>query len=241
MERNIYSTNFLKWFSDERPYLFEKIIKYQDVTNNIPSNSKVSSSLEISILKKISRYKPLANYITTSGKIIYYHNAPVHWGKVFDFIPNYFVAGKQQQSSHLKSLLFADEFGSSIGICLLNSSFFYWYNWQYSNCRDLSQKDVLRAPISIEKMDQVKKKEFVSLKNKLMKDFRKNSKVYKRVSNNVESQFDAFYPMYSKDIIDEIDEFLGVHFDLNDNEIDFIKNYDLKYRLGKQFENDEDE
>ena len=239
IDKKRYSTNFLKWFSSERGDLFLKFLKYSDVSNDIPSNSKISCSLEKSLLQKLSKKKTLNNYIANSGSIVYYHNAPVHWGKIFDFVPYFAIAGKQQQSSHLKELFYNSKEDAAIVICLLNSSLFYWFNWQYSNCRDLSQKDIFRMPISLDKMDESEKKLFVSLKNNLMKDLKKNSKLYQRVSNKIRTEFDSFYPLFSKSIIDEIDTALAEHYGFTDEELDFIINYDIKYRMGKELEGEE--
>ena len=46
------------------------------------------------------------------------------------------------------------------------------------------------------------------------------------------TQFDSFYPALSKPIIDEIDRVLAKHYGLTDEELDFIINYDIKYRMG---------
>ena len=53
--------------------------------------------------------------------------------------------------------------------------------------------------------------------------------VYK-TSGRVE--YDEFYLKESKSIIDEIDRVLAQHYDLTDEELDFIINYDIKYRMG---------
>jgi hypothetical protein len=43
-----------------------------------------------------------------------------------------------------------------------------------------------------------------------------------------------FYPKYSKPIIDEIDSVLAKHYSFTDEELDFIINYDIKYRMGRE-------
>ncbi len=45
--------------------------------------------------------------------------------------------------------------------------------------------------------------------------------------------YDEFYPRLSKPIIDEIDRVLAKHYGFTDEELDFIINYDIKYRLGR--------
>lgn len=46
--------------------------------------------------------------------------------------------------------------------------------------------------------------------------------------------YDEYTPSNSKPIIDEIDKVLAEHYDFTDEELDFIINYDIKYRMGKQ-------
>ena len=46
--------------------------------------------------------------------------------------------------------------------------------------------------------------------------------------------YDQFYPRRSKPIIDEIDRALASHYGFTEEELDFIINYDIKYRMGKE-------
>ena len=41
-------------------------------------------------------------------------------------------------------------------------------------------------------------------------------------------------PKYSKSIIDRIDSALAAHYGFTDEELDFIINYDIKYRMGRE-------
>jgi len=43
----------------------------------------------------------------------------------------------------------------------------------------------------------------------------------------------CIYPGKSKPIIDEIDRVLAQHYDFTEEELDFIMNYDVKYRMGR--------
>ena len=45
-------------------------------------------------------------------------------------------------------------------------------------------------------------------------------------------EYDEFYPRISKPIIDEIDAVLAEHYGFTPEELDFIVNYDIKYRMG---------
>jgi hypothetical protein len=45
-----------------------------------------------------------------------------------------------------------------------------------------------------------------------------------------------FSPRLSKPIVDDIDKLLAQHYGFTDEELDFIINYDIKYRLGAEAE-----
>jgi hypothetical protein len=47
----------------------------------------------------------------------------------------------------------------------------------------------------------------------------------------VPTEFDPFYQMYSKFFINEIEKRLAKHYGFSDEELDFIINYDIKYRM----------
>jgi hypothetical protein len=53
--------------------------------------------------------------------------------------------------------------------------------------------------------------------------------------------YQEFYPRLSKPIIDEIDQVLAQHYGFTDEELDFIINYDIKYRMGRDGGNEEEE
>ena len=232
----VSTTRFLKWFSSERDFLFTSILKRHSISSDLPANSKLSSQIEESILKKIIEKPTLGIWRrkqSSEDSVVYYHNAPVHWGKIFDFIPFYQVgADKPKMSSHIKRLSFLSKDMSKIVLCFLNSSLFYWWNWHFTNCRDLSITDIDRSRIDLSGFGQASIETFNKLSVSLMENLKKNSKVYRRFSKGILTQFDSFYPALSKLIIDEIDRVLAKHYGLTDEELDFIINYDIKYRMG---------
>ena len=56
-----------------------------------------------------------------------------------------------------------------------------------------------------------------------------------------ERQQMIFKPSLSKEIIDEIDRILAKHYGFTDEELDYIINYDIKYRMGDSLNGDKDE
>jgi len=235
---NVYTSNFMKWLTVERSVLFSGKLHY--IQSEELGCCKIASTEEYSILKRIMRDKELAYYIKTTGSPVYYHNAPVYWGKVFNFVPMFKIGNQSPiQSSHLKTLYFDTVDFANIVICILNSSLFYWFNWQYSNCRDLAVHNIEIFNFSLSEPNHTYYDSVKRLCDSLMKDYRDNSVVYRRVSNGILTQFDSFYPAKSKDILDEIDKLLASHYGFTEEELDFIINYDIKYRMGDELDNNE--
>lgn len=54
-------------------------------------------------------------------------------------------------------------------------------------------------------------------------------------------QIECTYPKISTLIIDKIDERLASHYGFSKDELDFIINYDIKYRLGEEEDGQDDE
>jgi len=77
-----------------------------------------------------------------------------------------------------------------------------------------------------------------------MTDYNKNSQMKDKISKLTGTiKYQEFYPRLSKPIIDQIDCLLAQHYGFTHEELDFIINYDIKYRmgLGKNDPNEEDE
>ena len=52
-------------------------------------------------------------------------------------------------------------------------------------------------------------------------------------------EYDEYHPNRSKPIIDEIDKVLAKHYGFTEEELDFIINYDIKYRMGDELGGEE--
>ena len=79
----------------------------------------------------------------------------------------------------------------------------------------------------------------VSLSKKLDSDIKSNAFITTRNTENDDIEIESFRMVKSKAIIDEIDKVLAQHYGFTDEELDFIINYDIKYRMGKELEGEE--
>lgn len=81
-----------------------------------------------------------------------------------------------------------------------------------------------------------------SLSDKLESELLKNSTTYVINSKTRGSNETITYNKYlSKQTMDEIDRVLSEHYGFSEEELDFIINYDIKYRMGKELETGEEE
>ena len=82
-------------------------------------------------------------------------------------------------------------------------------------------------------MDETTRQSLSELSVDLMQDLKHHAQRketnYKTTGRVV---YDEFFPRHSKPIIDKIDRVLAQHYGFTDEELDFIINYDIKYRMG---------
>ena len=51
--------------------------------------------------------------------------------------------------------------------------------------------------------------------------------------------YDEYYPSKSKAFIDKVDKVLAKHYGFTEEELDFIINFNIKYRMGDELSNEE--
>ena len=98
--------------------------------------------------------------------------------------------------------------------------------------------DVLRTPFQLTLTDDAAGC-FSQLVGTLMDALKANS-VRKTIrTKKGEIIYQEFSPKPTKPILDEIDAALGAHLGFTAEELDFIINYDIKYRMGQESGDDE--
>ncbi len=185
---------------------------------------KISNEIEKNILKKLIKHKTISDFIVDNGKKIYYRMAG---GRYFKVITNYSTESSAEKFISLKKDL-ADVIG-----CLLSSNLSFWFYQIFSDNHNWKSCEITSFPIPIEKLSIDKIKEINELYKKYIIDIEKNANI--RISSgnssyNV-SKFKEYKLVKSKKIIDEIDEVICPLYNLTKEEIEFIKNYELEFRM----------
>ena len=122
-------------------------------------------------------------------------------------------------------------------IAVLSSSLFFWYFILTTNCRDLNPVDLEEFPFDLAVLSENDNQQLTQMCSKLMSDYEAKSQLKEKTSTLTgEIVYQEFYPRESKPIIDEIDKVLAKHYGFTEEELDFIINYDIKYRMGKELE-----
>lgn len=231
-----YTTPYIKWISDNRKYLF-KGIAYTQYDENRTSfwMPKLTTHIELSILEKIlSQPKRIGN-ITVNHSLynVYYRTTGGLYWKVFtNFAPKFLCNGLEGHSSRETSFSVANNKITNSLVAFLSSNLFWWWYTITSNLRDLNPSDINGIKIPNSLLDDSQLQEWGIT---YMRDLRINSTMLTREQKNKgTTQTQSFKISKSKPIIDEIDKVLARHYGFTEEELDFIINYDIKYRMGDE-------
>ena len=236
-ECTLATTEFTKWTSDERVHLFNRII-YHSVGAKVKPHviPKFCSNTESRILAKLSSHAGyLRNHLLKRSKYpVYYRIGGGRYWKIFtNFQPRFVLNGKESISSRENYLYLGTSRFRDLVISVLSSSLFYWYFILTTNCRDLNPSDLYEFPINLTELSVRNASELESLCTRLMVNYQENSQLKEKTSSLTgHITYQEFYPRLSKLVIDKIDQVLAQYYGFTDEELDFIINYDIKYRMG---------
>jgi hypothetical protein len=229
----IFSTKYNQWYVEERLTLFENLsfaISPRSHSGNVIL--KTGNALATSILSKINKHreKQLAFNLSPTGHQLFFHRTPGYWVRIMDFLPYFRSPSGDRSIHHIRELQCSTIVKAGVvGAAVSSSSYFFWL-FSSGNCRNLTLDDVHLFPVGNLELSQAET--LAKLFNTLMKDFKKNS----FTSTRGDSEFQEFDWGLSKPIIDEIDKVLAGHYGFTEEELDFIINYDIKYRMGDSLE-----
>ena len=226
-------------------YRKSKDISISDILNNLEfidvkefklkgRYPKISYQIEKNILQKIFNKDntPIADLIRSQGKPIYYRSSG---GRYFKIVTNYSTGSMKE-----KTLYFDKDIADVIG-AILSSNLFFWFYQIYSNNHDLKLYEILSFPIPYKKLleNSELNKKIKEIYNVYLNDIEKNAIVKKTTQYKRITEFKEYKIKKSKHIIDKIDELVCPLYGMTKEEIEFLKNYEIKFRLTE--ENDFDE
>lgn len=228
-----YTTQIYRWYSDTRKILFKNIsyiLSDQSLQNHIV---KIGSPVELSIFSKYSRHRVTSEYIShteNKNKIFYRTAGGGYW---VTFLNSDF--GCDAVSN--KSTSIQDCYKAEILTAAYNSSLFWWY---YSINFDLFNfKDYMIFGFKLDYPNNLET-EIIELSHALESNLRVNATFYEIKSKTRGVNRTVTYnKSSSKQFMDEIDKVLAQHYGFTEEELDFIINYDIKYRMGDELNAEE--
>jgi hypothetical protein len=237
-EPRLVSTRYNKWNAEERDALFHRL-QYAAASRVLVDGTlpKLTSEIEGGILSKLSAQKSsLCSFYSRAGRqFVFYSRKVGYFLQVLDFEPKVLDGhGKRRPPSEFKELRFETEPQAKLALCCLNSNLFYWFVTVFSDCRHVNKREVDAFPIDLKRLEaSPHSSRLIKLGNSLMDDLEKRSQERQMTFKHDSLTVQCIFPKLSKAIIDEIDTVLAQHYGFTPEELDFIINYDIKYRMGQ--------
>ena len=230
--KGIYTTGFSHWYSPTkggqphekggRPHLFNTLA-YHPTKWEGGIVRKFGCAMEESILRKIqAKNPPLRAYFTKKATTA----APFHLNMRLMMWVKCFLAPKRSKECQtyypVRDALAPELSG------ILNSNLFFWHWQTRGDCWHLIQEDMQGFCVNLAQLSDDDRAELSEIAITLEDDLEANKKFVDTAQTDYE-----YYHRKSKHIIDKIDTVLAKHYGLTDEELDYIINYDIKYRTGQ--------
>jgi flagellar motility protein MotE (MotC chaperone) len=236
-----YSTcRVMRFYTEERPHALAMArLTGHSIRLDGHRIAKLSLPLEMDIYAKICSHRLLLESLTRkeSRWILYYQEACRYWVKACEGLPFFKRNGVKMAPPHGRTVCFESEQGADFAVCLANSTLFYWFYSVFSDCEHINDGLIrgFRIPEDWERTD------WARLSRRLSTSIQDNS-VRKTIATKQGHtiEYAEINALNSKSIIDEIDRVLAKHYGFTDEELDFIINYDIKYRMGQDTESDDE-
>ena len=185
---------------------------------------KLDGEIPLSILRKIFKCKAIRDFESGRGGRVYYRAAG---GEYFNVITD-----KPTGVSSEKYITVNER----VGICLaLSSSVFWLYQQAYADGLNLKLFEVQNFPVpDFSALSSADKSALEVLWTSYRKDVEAHARIRNVSQNNVNfsiSRFKEYKIVFSKPIIDKIDEVIGRMYGLSEEEISFLKSYELEFRM----------
>jgi hypothetical protein len=237
----VFSTNYKKWNAHSRDELMNQI-SYCEIPHDRHTSwrPKIGNKTEIKILEKLLKTgSSIGKFYGKSDNRVYYRTTGGLYWKIFtDFAPKFVLNGKKGHSSRETWFTLDSKSHIKSAVAALSSNLFWWWYTVTSNLRDLNPYDIQNFPCLESVLSDKKIQKFGE---QYLDDLEVNSVMLERQQKTTgTTKTQSFKIQKSKSILDKIDASLATHYGLTDEELDFIINYDIKYRMGIGTSDDEE-
>lgn len=212
---SVYSSSYYHWYSDERDELLDNatILPVKPTDKYIP---KIGAKFEQSIFDKIlsaeGKTLPEIGKTTENSSSVYLNMRGCFWMKAFSFNPGSNEYNKFNCPTEMQPYI----------LCILNSNLFFLYWTVVSDCWHITGKELSGFTIPIKGIDfEVFKELATKLEQRLEET--------KKYIGSKQTAYE-YKHKYCKKEIDDIDVALQHIYRLSNEEIEFLRNYKIRYR-----------
>jgi hypothetical protein len=213
----IFTSGYNYWYKDERLKLLSDKELVQTKHTKLCYIPKLTNEIEKSIFDRIlakRQDKTFENLAKNNVQPnVFLNMRACFWIKAFSF---------KQKSNEYKGFSFDEQVQPYI-LCLLNSSLFFFFWIVVSDCWHITNKELSSFKVILDNLDFEK---FKILSQKLEEKLEQT----KEYIGTKQTDY-AYKHKFCKTEIDLIDNELAKIYDLSEMELDYIKNYHLKYRM----------
>jgi hypothetical protein len=242
-ETNLAVTRYNRWPTQVRNSLFATLRFSQIADQALLQGQfpKLDDPFHIGVFTKIFAHRatPIRLKLSTvaTRNFIFYQEATQYWVKATIGLPFYAKNGSVSAPAHGRYLYFSQEDALRTVAAVLNSSLFYSYFIAYGDCFHLSDTLATTFPLAPTIPEDAS---LAKLSAKLMQDLDRHAERKTITTKDGDTiAYAEFNVSESKPILDEIDTKLARHYGIAPEELDFILNYDIKYRLGRDADTEE--
>jgi type I restriction-modification system DNA methylase subunit len=232
----VYSSRLWRWDRKDREQVVQApgFVSVGQITAGLIP--KVGSELGAQIYARIgSAPKKLGDLRCKAGPapfVAYYHSVARYWITAYEFLP-YFQQGAEglgSLSSKVKIQRFANELDKDLFVLLMNSSLFYYWWIARGDEFDVLVSDIADFGLYGYDLFSKNSQTVSGLVEELMMDYRRNSVTRTTSLGGKVSHYQEFYPRLSRPIINRMDDFIAPIYGLTEDENEFLKDYDLRWR-----------
>lgn len=233
-----YSTRYHRWDArnGERNALFA-VMRYMELNDSARIfrglYPKAGVPEGLSVLRKIFSKRKLADFLLKSSKYV------IYWVRVPGYFCQFFLdppktrsenGGRTRFRGELNTIFAADENSRRVIHAILNSSTYFQFFCTYTDGRHINPSDVTDFPSDLKVFKPPLLGQIIDLSKRLELSMKKNISEWRKSGLLIESVDSR--PV--KPIIDAIDRVLAKQYDFTDEELEFIINCDIKYRIGQE-------
>jgi hypothetical protein len=244
IDTEIVSTRYHRWDAKngEREFLFTqmRLAPIGDLLQSFHGlYPKIGNPEAISVIKKMWSRRSVANWLEKSSK------CRLYWVRVPGYFCQFFVESPMAKPEHggaarargeLNVIYFSDEDKQRVLHAVLNSSTYLQFYCAYTDGRHVNPSDVKEFPFDYESITGTCRSQLIRLSKQLEISMKQNTSYWRKSGLLIESVDSG----PTKPILDEIDHALANHYGFTREELDFIINYDIKYRMGESSTEDND-